>query len=113
MPLYLRAQSGQLPELKRVIAVYGGRVVMEETLAGALAALFKLPEEVPATTGATRQGSAPSGGVPDRANDALVHYNNALAKLKSGDWAGFGAELDALKPILEQMSQKAPAKAAH
>ena len=32
-PLYLRAESGQLPELKRVIAAYGDRVVMEETLA--------------------------------------------------------------------------------
>ena len=42
-PLYLRAESGQLPELKRVIAAYGDRVVMEETLAEALAALFKQP----------------------------------------------------------------------
>jgi uncharacterized membrane protein (UPF0182 family) len=40
-PLYLRAESGQLPELKRVIAAYGDRVVMEETLPAALAALFK------------------------------------------------------------------------
>jgi uncharacterized membrane protein (UPF0182 family) len=40
-PLYLRAQSGQVPELKRVIAAYGDRVVMEETLPAALAALFK------------------------------------------------------------------------
>ena len=40
-PLYLRAESGQLPELKRVIAAYGDRVVMEDTLAAALAALFK------------------------------------------------------------------------
>jgi uncharacterized protein len=40
-PLYLRAETGQLPELKRVIAAYGDRVVMHETLAGALAALFK------------------------------------------------------------------------
>jgi uncharacterized membrane protein (UPF0182 family) len=40
-PLYLRAETGQLPELKRVIAAYGDRVVMEETLSGALAALFK------------------------------------------------------------------------
>jgi uncharacterized membrane protein (UPF0182 family) len=35
-PLYLRAESGQLPELKRVIAAYGDRVVMEETLPAAL-----------------------------------------------------------------------------
>src|ERR671932_630144 len=40
-PLYLRAEAGQLPELKRVIAAYGDRVVMEETLPAALAALFK------------------------------------------------------------------------
>src|SRR5439155_21176094 len=39
-PLYLRAEQGQLPELKRVIAAYGDHVVMEETLAGALSALF-------------------------------------------------------------------------
>jgi hypothetical protein len=114
MPLYLRAQSGQLPELKRVIAVYGDRVVMEETLPEALAALFKLPEGAsqPAETPA-QQASSTASGVTDRAGDALAHYNAALAKLKAGDWAGFGAELDALRPILEQMSQKAPAKPAH
>jgi hypothetical protein len=32
-PLYLRAEQGQLPELKRVIAAYGDQVVMKETLA--------------------------------------------------------------------------------
>jgi uncharacterized membrane protein (UPF0182 family) len=40
-PLYLRAETGQLPELKHVIAAYGDRVIMEETVAGAGAALFK------------------------------------------------------------------------
>src|SRR5262249_25816480 len=39
-PLYLRAEQGHLPELKRVIAAYGEHVVMKETLAEALAALF-------------------------------------------------------------------------
>src|SRR5215471_1510918 len=39
-PLYLRAQYGHLPELKRVIAAYGEHVVMKETLSEALSALF-------------------------------------------------------------------------
>jgi uncharacterized membrane protein (UPF0182 family) len=39
-PLYLRAEHGHLPELKRVIAAYGEHVVMKETLAEALSALF-------------------------------------------------------------------------
>jgi uncharacterized membrane protein (UPF0182 family) len=103
-PLYLRAQSGQLPELKRVIAIYGDRVVMEETLAGALAALFQLP---PATATAapaeTSAASVDTGPQSDRGREALAHYDRAIEKLKAGDWSGFGAELDALRPLLEQL----------
>ncbi|UXU85369.1 UPF0182 family membrane protein [Burkholderia sp. S-53] len=95
-PLYLRAASGQLPELKRVIAAYGDRVVMEENLSDALAALFK-------ETG-PRPVAAPAGGAADaRARDALAHYDRAIARLKAGDWAGFGAELEALRPLLEAL----------
>ena len=103
-PLYLRAETGQVPELKRVIAAYGDRVVMEETLEGALAALFK--ESGPDSTALIPPNeSAVSGPVHLRAHEALSHYNRALERLKSGDWAGFGAELDALRPLLEQLSQ--------
>src|ERR1700680_2894598 len=37
--------------------------------------------------------------------EALSHYNGAVEQLKSGNWAGFGAELDALRPLLEELSQ--------
>jgi uncharacterized protein len=105
-PLYLRAQSGQLPELKRVIAIYGDRVVMEETLAGALAALFKAPPVAAAPApGAASATNLAAGPLSDRAREALAHYDRAIAKLKAGDWSGFGAELDALRPLLEQLNQ--------
>ncbi|HSC71925.1 MAG TPA: UPF0182 family protein [Candidatus Methylomirabilis sp.] len=39
-PLYIAAEQGQLPELKRVIVGFGDRIVMEETLDGALARVF-------------------------------------------------------------------------
>ncbi len=98
-PLYLRAASGQLPELKRVIAAYGERVVMEETLGEALAALFK--EAAPLT--------APPGGTADaRAREALAHYDRAIERLKAGDWSGFGAELDAMRPLLEALGAGHP-----
>ena len=93
-PLYLRAESGQLPELKRVIAAYGGRVVMRETLGEALAALFK--ESGPLA-------SQPQGTVDARAREALAHYDRAIERLKAGDWSGFGVELDALRPLLEAL----------
>jgi len=113
MPLYLRAASGQLPELKRVIAVFNGKVVMEETLAKSLAALFPVPQGVTPDLGSgapAQASSAPSAVAPGTplsatARAALDHYNKALTKLKAGDWAGFGAELDAMKPDLEALNK--------
>nr|WP_243846175.1 UPF0182 family protein [Rhizomicrobium palustre] len=115
MPLYLRAASGQLPELKRVIAVYNGKVVMDESLAKVLATLFPAPNGAAADAAAAAAGAqnplpalkdAAQGKGPasDAARAALDHYNKALAKLKAGDWAGFGAELNAMKPLLEEMN---------
>ena len=104
-PLYLRAATGQLPELKRVIAAYGDRVVMEETLGAALAALFK--DTAPPPPRPAEMGAATSAGPADaRAREALVHYDRAVERLKAGDWSGFGAELDALRPLLETLGRR-------
>ena len=103
-PLYLRAATGQLPELKRVIAAYGERVVMEETLGAALAALFK--ETVPPPMLPHEAGAAARDGPQDqRAREALAHYDRAVERLKAGDWSGFGAEFDALRPLLEALGR--------
>lgn len=102
-PLYLRAESGQLPELKRVIAAYGDRVVMEDTLPEALAALFNEPALAPALPAKTAAPLPGSANGPAR--QALQHYQRALDRLKAGDWSDFGNELDALKQLLEQMSR--------
>lgn len=103
-PLYLRASTGQIPELKRVIAAYGDQVVMEETLTQALAALFTEPVRAPEHTGALPQGltAAPEA---DRAREALSHYRQAMERLKAGDWQGFGAELDQVRRVLERSSE--------
>jgi hypothetical protein len=86
--------------LKRVIAAYGDRVVMEETLSEALAALF----------GQTARAASPATGTADaRARDALAHYDRAIERLKAGDWAGFGSELDALRPLLDALGGGRPA----
>src|SRR5258707_10805178 len=100
-PLYLRAEHGHLPELKRVIAAYSEHVVMKETLAEALSALFMEPgaapavsEEMPATSPAASQ-----------AQEALDRYNQAVERLKSGDWKGFGTHFDAMRKPLEEMNR--------
>jgi uncharacterized membrane protein (UPF0182 family) len=100
-PLYLRAEQGQLPELKRVIAAYGGRVVMKETLVAALSALFETditPRALSASTGMPANAAA-------QAREALDRYNQAIERLKSGDWAGFGTQLDMMRGLLENLSR--------
>lgn len=109
-PLYLRAESGQVPELKRVIAAYGDRVVMDKTLAGALAALFEESAKQPAPASPLVGPAAKAflaGPEADRAREALSHYDRAMEQLKAGNWGGFGAELKALRPLLEELSQSA------
>jgi uncharacterized membrane protein (UPF0182 family) len=94
-----------LPELKRVIAAYGEHVVMKETLAEALTALFADSGAKPAASGAGTE--VPSEGpAAGRAGEALVHYNQAMERLKSGDWAGFGKEIDAMRGLLEDISRQ-------
>jgi uncharacterized membrane protein (UPF0182 family) len=89
---------------RRLIAAYGDHVVMDETLAGALAALFKETAPASPPLGAPAKTSL-AGPEVDRAREALSHYNGAVEQLKSGNWAGFGAELNALRPLLEELSQ--------
>ncbi len=96
-PLYLRAEYGHLPELKRVIAAYGEKVVMKETLPDALSALFAAPG-----TAATAPGAATEGA----AKEALDRYNQAMERLKSGDWAGFGTQMDTMRGVLEKLGRE-------
>lgn len=103
-PLYLRAEQGHLPELKRVIAAYGEHVVMKETLAEALSALFTESGAAPVAS-STRDRMPPAGPAETQAREALDRYNQAVERLKSGDWKGFGTEFDAMRDVLEKMNR--------
>ena len=92
-------------ELKRVIAAYGEHVVMKETLAEALSALFVEPGAAPAAS-TTATGTPLASPSADRARKALDRYNQAMERLKSGDWTGFGTELDALRGLLEDLNRQ-------
>ena len=117
-PLYLRAQGGRIPELKRVIAAHEGRVAMAETLDGALTALLATGPGVVASaptvtetraaadsTPAAALGTTPS--VPASAatlvQQARDHYDRARAAQRADDWATYGAEMKRLGDVLRQL----------
>src|SRR5712691_1492032 len=107
MPLYLRAQGGRIPELKRVVVAYQNRVVMEETLDAGLTHLFggsgaatRAPVRVSETPGAASALSARAADLARRANES---FRRAVEAQRAGDWARYGEELRRLEDVLRQL----------
>ncbi len=115
-PLYLRADGGRIPELKRVVVAYQNKIVMEGTLDAALERLFPSDgEPAQQTLAASAPGSAPSpapsaGAVAgsDIAEQARAHYQRAMEAQQSGDWARYGEEIRQLGEVLSRLSAPAP-----
>ncbi len=109
--LYLRAEGGQIPELKRVIVAYKGQVVMGETLDDALASLFGGAAESSATPTPQAGPSVPrarrTSGLPANAQDlirqASEHYDRAIAAQRAGDWSTYGSEMQKVGQLLGRL----------
>ncbi len=104
-PVYLQSEQGQMPQLKRVIAVQDGQLAMRKDLDEALRAVFSAAGVVPAKQEAAMAGK-PTGPLSSMAQDALDHYNKAQGYLKQANWQKYGEELDQIKQILENMTGK-------
>ncbi|MEJ2586723.1 MAG: UPF0182 family protein, partial [Deltaproteobacteria bacterium] len=97
-----KSRAAALPELKRVIVAFAGRVAMAENLDNALVSVLK--GEV-STGEATVRSATKILESSHLGTQALEHYKRAKALLKQGDWAGYGAELNKLEALLEKMAQ--------
>ena len=123
-PIYLRAEGGNIPELKRVVVAHENRVVMGETLEEGLNALFgagaaaqtrtavqdsvsALATQEPPVVGGgiapAPPASAPSGAVSDLLRQAQTHYDRAIAAQRAGNWADYGREIDLLGATLRAL----------
>lgn len=102
-PLYLRAEGGGIPELKRVVIAYQNQVVMEETLEAGLARLFG-GGVAPAATTAERSAGPPNDGrAVNLIRQAVELYASALAAQRAGNWAEYGEEQTRLGEVLRQL----------
>ncbi len=119
-PLYLKADAGKIPELKRVIVAYENKVAMEETLEAGLARIFgplRLSSSEASgfdrfTAGASslpvRQTGA-SQVIPTQSTNkelaaqANQAYEAALRAQRDGDWSRYGAEIKRLGEILNKL----------
>jgi len=101
VPIYLTAAGTNFPQLKRVIAVTGDKVVMAPTLDEALNDFFGTPHP---QVGATQiPGSQTTGAaqVPIPAlEQARRQIEDAKKALQQGDWEKFGRSMEALQHSL-------------
>ncbi|MBD0267982.1 MAG: UPF0182 family protein [Cyanobacteria bacterium Co-bin8] len=108
-PLYLRAEQGELPELRRVILAYGDRIVMRETLEDALDAIFGegvgnvVADSSPPETSPT--GPSLPGNYSALIQSALEAYQNSEEALQQGNWQAYGESQRQLGEILQQLQQ--------
>lgn len=109
--IYLRAEGGRIPELKRVVVAYQNRVVMEETLDQGLARLFggASAQEVMAGEHPMEPEmgleSGPSATMTDLIRQASEHFDLALEAQRAGDWAQYGEEMERVGNLLRRLRE--------
>jgi len=96
-PVYLKASaSGALPQLKRVIVAYEGKLTMQETLEEALEVIFK--GKVEKVKGKI---SIPET-LSEKFKTASELYEEAQEALTKGDFAEYAEKIEELGRILEE-----------
>lgn len=107
-PIYLQAETSELPELKRVVVAYAEQVVMEETLDQALNTIFghkeELLEPIQEETGLEATRELPAN-LQELAQEALDVYQQAQQSLKEGNWTSYGELINRLEELLEKINQ--------
>lgn len=100
-PLYLKAEAGKIPELKRVIVAYENKVAMEETLEAGLSRIFGLAAEVQ-QAGIVETSPFRTQETQELLKRADEIYQAALCAQREGDWTRYGEEIRKLGEILKQ-----------
>lgn len=111
-PLYLRADDGRIPELKRVIVGYQNDIAMGIDLEDALAQIFgestglkaRARVEAGALPSATSPAALPSADPLSRR--AQRQFNTLNDAAKAGDWGKFGEQLKALGETLDRLNKE-------
>ena len=108
-PIYLSAEQGALPELRRVIVAFGNQIAMEPSLEQSLQRIFggRIREESATGRGPEAAGPEPAGSaalapLAQRAWDAWQKGQEALRR---GDWAGYGQAQKQLEDTLRQLRE--------
>lgn len=128
-PIYLQADNARFPQLKAVIVVNGDIIAFEDSFRNAVAVALgnqrprglsftgdsgasptPEPEAAPAQQQAAveeQQAERPpleTGTTAELAQRAQGVFDEAMERLRDGDWAGYGEAIDQLGALLDQLA---------
>jgi len=103
VPVYLKAQGTNFPQLKRVIAITADRVVMEPTLDGAIADLFGAQQ--PQNTGGMTPSLQTQIQAQPQLGEARTQLEAAQKAMQKGNWEDFGKAMQSLTRLLSTTKQ--------
>ncbi len=108
-PLYIEAEGGGLPELKRVIVAYGNTIVMEENLELSLERIFGVINKPGITDTATVQNIQPQieASVKELISRAQEEYSRGQKALSKGDLGGYGDAMNRVRDIINELAKQA------
>jgi len=101
-PLYLKAEAGKIPELKRVIVAYENKIAMEETLEAGLARIFGVGAAERQERRVLEEVPTPTQDTQELLRRAVETYEEALRAQREGNWARYGEAIRRLGEILRQ-----------
>ncbi len=109
-PVYLEATNSSIPEVKRVIVVYGDNIAYEATLAEALNSLFGEGSAYESTEAEDNAGSEEGESSSELSQSEIIEkaqeaFGNAEEAQKDGDWAKYGEYLNELEKYLNMLSE--------
>ncbi len=107
-PIYLQAEQGQMPELKRVIVSHDNRILIAETLEQAISGLFGYASLTSDTF--DKSSTNQTEQINSMIKETVRLYNQAQKALQKGNWASYGENQKQLGEILKSLKKNSKNK---
>ena len=103
-PLYLRAENGQMPELKRVIVAFQNQIVMGDNLSSSLAKLNLSPS---ASLTGGNEFLNQDMNLAELVGQVIQQFKSSKESISNGNWLQYGKTMAELERTLAQLEKKA------
>jgi uncharacterized membrane protein (UPF0182 family) len=106
-PLYLRSEGEKsIPQMKKIILYYNGKIIMEDNIEDALSKLFDYNKVIEETQDKVlNKDNEVSEEVLKSVKEANDLYNKAIEAQKNGDWSKYGEYIEQLGSLLKELSE--------